>query len=146
MNKDAFKGIMCALKEGYTFACWSSGGRVPVAVILDKRKTIFSGEGGNIERAMLSLSDSYLRKTKNKLSQMTGSTEMCESETLNYLNRFIVNGSGYVQMNYESHSDIIITTLDGYNEEIDKVIRIGFGKNILESILKTFESQEIKND
>lgn len=142
--KKELKGICEALKSGYSLGCWSSGGRVPVVAIMDKKVTVASGEGGVIEESFLDAEKDWKEYLKNMIpfekrgksgpSLMTGSNGSSNSSIFGWLDRWVKSGSGYLQADFISYDDIFIVMLDGYNDDIDRVIQLGFDKDLIKAI------------
>lgn len=145
-----YQGIIEALQKGYHLGCWSSGGRVPVASIINsKDTTLAGGEGGHISEAITNVNSDwsqYLKtrkvfaKRKHGPTLMTGSTEVSDSDLLNKLNHWIVSGSGYMEVTFCSYSSVFVVLLDGYNENIDPVIQLGFDVDLFKAIETAFDA------
>ena len=65
-----------------------------------------------------------------------GGPETSENQTLLWLNRWLVSGSGFMGICYENYNNIFIVILDGYDSNINEVIQVGFDKNLEKAIEK----------
>lgn len=151
-------GIYNALKNGYSLGCWSSGGRVPIVAIIDKNTTtIASGEGGQISESFIEANSDwfkyqkkkvpYEKRTKNKKSLITGArSNKSDDSIFGRLDHWVKSGSGYLHANFNNYSDIFIVVLDGYDENLNRVIQFGFDKDLFKAIEKASNApKELKD-
>ena len=152
------KGIYGALKNGYSLGCWSSGARIPIVSIIDKRSTtIASGEGSNIKKSFIEANSDwfeYLKekvpfetRVKNKKNIITDTSDIKSSKSLfEWLDHWVKSGSGYLHANFNNYSDIFIVALDGYDENLNRVIQLGFDKDLLKAIEKASNAPKESKD
>jgi len=152
------KGIYEALKAGYSLGCWSSGARVPIVAIIDKNTTtVASGEGGQIIESFIEAGENWVDFSKNKVrvitrdkkknNLMTGAISSKEDMSIfGWLDHWVKSGSGYLHANFSNYSEIFIVALDGYNDNLDRVIQLGFDKNLFKAIEKASNApKELKD-
>lgn len=146
-----------AYKDGNHLGCWASGGGVAIASIIHASETIGGGEAGTIRDAISNADSDWLNfiktgeskedRRKSRPSLMTGErASNPDSDILDRLDHWIKRGSGYLRIDFDTHSDVYIVMLDGYNKDIDKVIQQGFAKDILKAIKNTFDSPKKLNE
>lgn len=142
-----FNGLENSLKDGYKLGCWSSGGRVPIAVMMSQKpsgKNYADAEGGTIAESLDILNKSCLaikkgEKPKKVTRYMTGGAVAQGNDLLPKFDQWI-RGGNYLCATYESHSQMYVVLLDGYNEDIEKVVRIGCGSNLIKAIAAAFKA------
>ena len=65
---------------------------------------------------------------------MTGAYGDNDPSIFGWLNNWVKSGSGYLQADFNSYSNVYIVMLDGYNDNFDKVIQLGFSEDLIKAI------------
>lgn len=145
-----FENIIQVLKNGNHLGCWASGGRVPiVAIINPKGETIVSGEGGIIRESFEMAENNCAKYIKGEFLErknlMTGAiiSELNPKDIFTVLHRWVQSDSGYLEVRWNSYSNIFIAMLDGYNDNFKSVIQLAFNKDLMKAIELGFAAPKI---
>lgn len=139
-------GICDALKNGYSLGCWASGGKVPIVAVIEKdNTTIASGQRGLIKESFEEANEDWLDYKQTGLSKtqrhtsrqqmITGAiSDEDDTSIFGLLDHLVKYQDGYLRANFESYNNIYVVMLDSYNDNLQRVVQLGFNQDLLVAI------------
>src|SRR3989338_356395 len=144
-------GIEQALKNGYALGFWASGGRVRIVAIMNKdHKTVVAGESGLLSSAYEKANAKWfkhLEKFSSARRKSIGGAKNCKFDfsLFGELDHWVAM-NGWLGAHYDNHSEVFIVKLDGYDDNINKVIQLGFHQDLLKAIERAFHAPKVRKD
>jgi len=139
-------GICDALKNGYSLGCWASGGKVPIVAVIEKdNTTIASGQGGLIKESFEEANKDWLnykqtglpvtQRHTSRQQMITGApSDEDDNSIFGWLDHWVKYEDGYLRVNFESHNNIYIVMLDSYNDNLQRIVQLGFNQDLFVAI------------
>lgn len=144
-----FGAIEQALKkygDNCYLGCWASGGRSRIISIIraGDNKTIVAGDKGDFGASFEMVEQKYLKKIKkNEFSLKGVDIPNWQQALFERLDHWVSMGSGYLEARWNTHADVFIVMLHGYDDNINQVIQLAFDKNLFKAVQLAFEAPQV---
>ncbi len=126
--------------------CWASGGRSRIISLIraGDNKTIAAGDKGDFGASFEMIEENYLKKNKKDKDVLKGTkVPNWQEQLFDKLDHWVSMGSGYLEARWNTHSDVYIVMLHGYDDDINQVIQLAFDKDLFKAVQLAFEAPQV---